>query len=78
MSPDLNFSNRPVRTRMPGGVAGAQLNGFPYADLANEDSANFSANAAVCARRHGPVRHGHCRARQSPQNLGEDGQFQVS
>jgi len=21
---DLNFSNRPVRTRMPGGVAGAQ------------------------------------------------------
>ncbi|MBK9439918.1 MAG: hypothetical protein IPN53_00865 [Comamonadaceae bacterium] len=23
-SHDLNFSNRPVRTRMPGGVAGAQ------------------------------------------------------
>jgi hypothetical protein len=31
-SHDLNFSNRPVRTRMPGGVAGAQLQAAPYAD----------------------------------------------
>jgi len=30
---DLNFSNRPVRTRMPGGVAGAQsMMAAPYAD----------------------------------------------
>ena len=26
---NLNFSNRPVRTRMPGGVAGAGPNGLP-------------------------------------------------
>ncbi|MEJ8816133.1 hypothetical protein WKW77_34140, partial [Variovorax ureilyticus] len=33
-SPDLNFSNRPVRTRMPGGVAGEQSSWTaPYADL---------------------------------------------
>ena len=33
-SHDLNFSNRPVRTRMPGGVAGAQsVMAAPYADL---------------------------------------------
>ena len=32
-SHDLNFSNRPVRTRMPGGVAGAQsMMTAPYAD----------------------------------------------
>lgn len=32
-SADLNFSNRPVRTRMPGGVAGAQfIRTAPYAD----------------------------------------------
>ena len=31
---DLNFSNRPVRTRMPGGVAGAQPRmAAPYADF---------------------------------------------
>ena len=31
----LNFSNRPVRTRMPGGVAGAQsMMAAPYADQA--------------------------------------------
>ncbi|EON1764712.1 hypothetical protein ACPM5D_005522 [Escherichia coli] len=29
---NLNFSNRPVRTRMPGGVAGAQPCAAPYAD----------------------------------------------
>ena len=33
-SRDLNFTNRPVRTRMPGGVAGAQsIMAAPYADL---------------------------------------------
>ena len=33
-STGLNFSNRPVRTRMPGGVAGAQsMMTAPYADL---------------------------------------------
>jgi hypothetical protein len=33
-SHNLNFSNRPVRTRMPGGVAGAQLTiAASYADL---------------------------------------------
>jgi hypothetical protein len=32
-SHNLNFSNRPVRTRMPGGVAGAQPEmAAPYAD----------------------------------------------
>ena len=32
-SHDLNFSNRPVRTRMPGGVAGAQsIMAAPCAD----------------------------------------------
>ena len=32
-SHDLNFSNRPVRTRMPGGVAGAQsIMAAPYAN----------------------------------------------
>jgi hypothetical protein len=30
---DLNYSNRPVRTRMPGGVGGVgQLAGRPYPD----------------------------------------------
>ncbi|WP_224790308.1 hypothetical protein, partial [Pseudomonas fluorescens] len=34
VSPDLNLSNRPVRTRMPGGVAGARsMTTVPYADL---------------------------------------------
>jgi len=32
-SHDLNFSNRPVRTRMPGGVAGAQPHSCPTADF---------------------------------------------
>ena len=31
-SHDLNFSNRPVRTRMPGGVAGERPKVAPYAD----------------------------------------------
>ncbi|CAB3764234.1 hypothetical protein LMG29542_04823 [Paraburkholderia humisilvae] len=31
-SPDLNFPNRPVRTRMPGGMAGARRMVVPYAD----------------------------------------------
>ena len=31
-SHDLNFSNRLVRTRMPGGVAGVRLTAAPYAD----------------------------------------------
>src|SRR5690625_4678194 len=35
VSLDLYFSNRPVRIRMPGGVAGAQfIRTAPYADLA--------------------------------------------
>ncbi len=29
---DLTFSNRPVRTRMPGGVGGVRLLGVPYPD----------------------------------------------
>ena len=34
-SADLNFSNRPVRTRMPGGVGGAQpIMAAPYPDEA--------------------------------------------
>jgi hypothetical protein len=34
--PDLKLSNRPVRTRMPGGVAGVPLLlGAPYADAGN-------------------------------------------
>src|SRR5690606_22528062 len=36
---NLNFSNRPVRTRMPGGVAGAQfIRTAPYADVRGEGS----------------------------------------
>ena len=35
-SHDLNFSNRLVRTRMPGGVAGARLTADPYADQSSE------------------------------------------
>ena len=31
-SHDLNFLNRPVRTRMPGGVRGAAIMAAPYAD----------------------------------------------
>jgi len=32
--PDLKLSNRPVRTRMPGGVAGvAAMIAAPYADI---------------------------------------------
>jgi hypothetical protein len=32
-SHDFNFTNRPVRTRMPGGVAGVQsMMAAPYAD----------------------------------------------
>jgi hypothetical protein len=32
-SHNLNFSNRPVRTRTPGGVAGVSpITGTPYAD----------------------------------------------
>ncbi|WP_223543125.1 hypothetical protein, partial [Pseudomonas sp. GL-B-12] len=35
VSPDLNPSNRPVRTRMPGGVAGVRsMKAVPYADCA--------------------------------------------
>jgi hypothetical protein len=34
VSHNLNLSNRPVRTRMPGGVAGARpVKAAPYADL---------------------------------------------
>jgi hypothetical protein len=34
VSPDLKRSNRPVRIRMPGGVAGAQpIMAAPYADI---------------------------------------------
>jgi hypothetical protein len=37
VSPDLNLSNRPVRTRMPGGVAGVRsMKTVPYADCARE------------------------------------------
>jgi len=39
-SHDLNFSNRLVRTLMPGGVAGAQLTAAPYAV---QDSLRWSA-----------------------------------
>jgi hypothetical protein len=37
VSHDLNFSNRPVRTRMPGGVAG-------------ERSATLTAPMPICAK----------------------------
>ena len=33
---DLNGSNRPVRTRMPGGVGGVELNAPPYPDFCKE------------------------------------------
>jgi hypothetical protein len=36
-SHNLNLSNRPVRTRMPGGVAGERpMKAAPYADCVNQ------------------------------------------
>ncbi|MGO9614732.1 MAG: hypothetical protein ACLPX5_17095, partial [Dissulfurispiraceae bacterium] len=35
---DLTFSNRPVRTRMPGGVGGVRLLGVPYPDQSIHDA----------------------------------------
>ncbi|WP_207388755.1 hypothetical protein, partial [Stutzerimonas kirkiae] len=41
-SHDLNLSNRPVRTRMPGGVAGAQsMRTVPYADVREMGAASL-------------------------------------
>ena len=50
VSHDLNFSNRPVRTRMPGGVAGAQpLMAAPYADAKACMFDTKGCNALRCA-----------------------------
>ena len=50
-SHDLNFSNRPVRTRMPGGVAGAQsAMAAPYADFKHIN------NLTVCKTASGTIR----------------------
>jgi hypothetical protein len=41
-SHNLNFSNRPVRTRTPGGVAGVSpITGTPYADCPSKAAAQF-------------------------------------
>jgi hypothetical protein len=38
LRPDLNYSNRPVRTRMPGGVGGDRpVTAGPYPDCADRD-----------------------------------------
>jgi hypothetical protein len=38
---DLNYSNRPVRTRMAGGVAGSpSYTGYPYADCSDQIESN--------------------------------------
>ncbi|WP_223462445.1 hypothetical protein, partial [Pseudomonas sp. A-R-26] len=55
VSPDLNPSNRPVRTRMPGGVAGVRsMKAVPYADLPGGSLSFFvalvtSKAPAVCS-----------------------------
>jgi hypothetical protein len=53
-SHDLNFSNRPVRTRMPGGVAGVQPCAAPYADQckpnSNRDRIELQYNANTMTR----------------------------
>ena len=47
-SHDLNLLNRPVRTRMPGGVAGAQSTmTAPYADCAQHGRTLAGASPAV-------------------------------
>ena len=60
--PDLKLSNRPVRTRMPGGVAGVQpIMAAPYADGAgrgvywNATSAKLRS-LRLCRRSTPPVR----------------------
>lgn len=49
-SPDLKPANRPVRTRTPGGVAGAQLSwAAPYADRTGRPRpASPDATGAAC------------------------------
>jgi hypothetical protein len=42
MTTTLNFSNRLVRTRMPGGVAGVRLTAAPYADHFGHSTHSFS------------------------------------
>lgn len=57
-SHDLNFSNRLVRTRMPGGVAGARLTAAPYADQAGKKVAgikHYIAAAPVVPEMLSPV-----------------------
>ena len=50
-SHDLNFSNRPVRTRMPGGVAGAQsMMTAPYADSEPEKLSSFLEKIELIGR----------------------------
>jgi len=41
---NLNFSNRPVRTRLPGGVGGAEPVGSPLSRLPLARSAKHWAN----------------------------------
>jgi hypothetical protein len=44
--PDLKLSNRPVRTRMPGGVAGVQpIMAAPYADACDPRPVTLDAVA---------------------------------
>ena len=48
VSHDLNSPNRPVRTRMPGGVAGVQpLMAAPYADVRRATKAPESMRVPV-------------------------------
>jgi len=43
---DLNFSNRPVRTRMPGGVAGVRLNRRPLCRLTSIQKTSRTTRSA--------------------------------
>ena len=49
VSPDLNFSNRPVRTRMPGGVGGVRsaMTG-PYPDFVAQRASASAPSRPIC------------------------------
>ena len=51
VSHDLTFSNRPARTRMPDGLAGAAYQGRPVCRLANQSFPSMGAGLGVCPPR---------------------------
>ena len=56
VSHDLNFSNRPVQTRMPGGVAGAQSEDCPLCRLAQISSVTLKIPRLGYVQIHNVVR----------------------